>query len=93
MGFSLLSFVGAFIAMFFTVGIAYFNYKVYRGEEPDLGDIFIAFKDGRFGRVLGGMLLVEIYTFLWSLLFLIPGIVKSYQYSMMPYLLIDRPDL
>lgn len=93
MGFSLLSLVGAFIAMFFTVGIAYFNYKVYRGEEPDLGDIFIAFKDGRFGRVLGGMLLVEIYTFLWSLLFLIPGIVKSYQYSMMPYLLIDRPDL
>lgn len=93
MGSSLLQFIGIFVSLFFEVGLAYFCYTVYRGDEPDLGNIFIAFKDGNFGRVLGGMLLVTIYTFLWSLLFIIPGIIKSYQYSMMPYLLIDRKDL
>ncbi len=90
---SVVSILGILIAVFFEVGIAWFAYTVYRGEQPDMGNLFIGFKDGRFGRVLGGMLLVTLYTILWSLLFIIPGIVKAYQYSMMPYLLIDRPDL
>ena len=38
-------------------------------------------------------LLVMLYTFLWSLLFVIPGIIKSYSYAMTPYILIDRPEL
>lgn len=90
---SCLSIVGGLVSMLFEVGIARFAYRVYRGDAPEVGDLFAAFKDGNFGRVLGGMILVGIYTFLWSLLFIIPGIVKAYQYSMMPYLLIDRPDL
>ena len=35
----------------------------------------------------------DLYTFLWSLLFIIPGIVKSYEYRMVPYLLADHPDM
>lgn len=34
-----------------------------------------------------------LYIFLWSLLFIIPGIVKAYQYRMVPYILADRPEL
>lgn len=34
-----------------------------------------------------------LYTFLWSLLFWIPGIVKSYEYRMIPYLLAENPNL
>lgn len=34
-----------------------------------------------------------VYTFLWTLLFIIPGIVKSYAYAMVPYILEDNPDL
>ncbi|WP_458458263.1 DUF975 family protein [Pseudobutyrivibrio sp.] len=90
---SCLYIVGVLLALIFEVGIARFAYRVYRGDAPELGDLFVAFKDGNFGRVLGGMILVTIYTFLWSLLLIIPGIIKGYQYSMMPYLLIDRPDL
>ena len=37
-------------------------------------------------------LLMSLYTFLWSLLFVIPGIVKSYSYAMAPYILQDAPD-
>ena len=36
-------------------------------------------------------LLISLYTFLWSLLFVIPGIVKSYSYAMAPYILQDAP--
>ena len=35
----------------------------------------------------------DLYTFLWSLLFIVPGIVKSYEYRMIPYLLADHPDM
>ena len=35
----------------------------------------------------------DLYTFLWSLLFIIPGIVKSYEYQMIPYLLADNPQM
>lgn len=35
----------------------------------------------------------ELYVFLWTLVFVIPGIVKMYQYYMVPYLLAEHPDL
>lgn len=77
----------------FGVGLAAFCFNVYTAKKPDIMDLFVAFKDGRLGRVLGGMFLVSLYTALWTLLFIIPGIIKGYQYSMVPYLLYDRPDL
>jgi len=48
-------------------------------------------------RTLATTFLVSLYTVLWSLLFIIPGIVKAYAYSMSIYLLnkeseIDAPD-
>ena len=39
------------------------------------------------------MFLRDLYTVLWTLLFIIPGIVKSYEYRMMPYLLAEHPDM
>ena len=35
----------------------------------------------------------DLYTFLWSLLFIIPGIVKAYEYRMIPYILSDDPEI
>ena len=46
-----------------------------------------------YGRTIGGMLLVVVFTFLWSLLFVIPGIVKGYSYALTPYILIDDPQI
>lgn len=39
------------------------------------------------------MVFRNLYIFLWSLLFIIPGIYKSYQYRMVPYLLAENPHL
>ena len=35
----------------------------------------------------------ELYIFLWALLFIIPGIVKSYEYYMVPYILAENPNI
>ena len=38
-------------------------------------------------------ILMSIFTFLWSLLLFIPGIVKAYSYSMTMYVLADHPEM
>lgn len=39
------------------------------------------------------MLLRVVFTALWTLLLIIPGIIKSYEYRMIPYILAENPDL
>ena len=41
---------------------------------------------------MGLYIITNFFTFLWSLLFVIPGIVKIYSYSMAPFILADNPD-
>ena len=53
-------------------------------------EMFVGFKEC-FTESLLLSLLTGIFTFLWSLLFIIPGIVKSYSYAMAPYILQDDP--
>lgn len=53
--------------------------------------LFDGFSD--FGRIGGTMILMQLYTVLWMLLLVIPGIVKSYSYALTPYILKDRPEL
>ncbi len=67
--------------------------RLVRGEDSSemVGDQFNVFS--KYGRYLGGSLLVTVYTLLWMLLLFIPGIVKSYAYAMTPYIMNDRPDL
>ena len=42
---------------------------------------------------MGTVVLVFIYTFLWSLLLIIPGVVKHYSYAMTPYILKEEPEM
>lgn len=58
-----------------------------RGNRADGLQIFAYFLKAQKNRVLKANVLIAIYTFLWSLLFIIPGIVKSASYAMTNYLL------
>lgn len=49
--------------------------------------------DSNYGTTVKTMLLRDIKTFLWTLLFLFPGIVKAYEYRMVPYLLAECPEM
>lgn len=72
-------------------GVKVLFQHVYREGEVDLGMLFDGFRD--FGRVFLTRLLVGIYIMLWTLLLIVPGIIKSYSYSMTDYVLRDNPDL
>lgn len=67
-------------------------YRVYLGVVaggiPSAGDAFSGFDD--FWSAFKVNFLVGLFTFLWSLLFVIPGIVKSYSYSMSMYILAEN---
>lgn len=71
--------------------IGFYTYFIllYTHRDPDFGNFLDGFS--RYGRSLGGMLWMELWIFLWSLLFLIPGIVKAYAYRLTPYILADCP--
>lgn len=60
-------------------------------SKVDFGDLFKGFTEDFVGNFLTG-LLVYLFTILWSLLFVIPGIVKSYSYSMALYIKADHPE-
>ncbi len=49
--------------------------------------------DHSYKNVVKAMFLRDMYIFLWSLLFLIPGIVKRYEYQLVPYLLGEHPEM
>lgn len=65
--------------------------RIARKETPDVSSLFDGFKD--YGRIFLTGLLVGLYTFLWTLLFIIPGIIKGYSYAMTNYILKDEPEL
>ncbi len=74
------------------VGYSSFVLRIYKGENGDIGDMF-ANGFSNYGRNLGGMLWMELFVFLWSLLFMIPGIIKALAYSMTPFILADCPNV
>lgn len=87
--------IAASIFLFNPLTVGFYNTmkEVYvRGEEKMTASMFrIGF--GNVIRNSFGMLLMQIFIFLWCLLLLIPGIIKSFSYALTPYILADSPEL
>ena len=64
-----------------------------RGGEATAKDMFEGYNKELFSRVLTTTLLYYVYVFLWCLLLIIPGFIKSYSYAMTPYILKDNPEM
>lgn len=84
---------GSLIASFvispaFTLSLVRVYMNVNLGIQPEVKDAFCGFDD--FWSAFKVNFLVGLYTFLWSLLFVIPGIIKSYSYSMSLYILAEN---
>lgn len=76
----------------FGIGIALVFMKLARNHnDVNIADLFTSFSE-RFGKDFLLGLMIYVFTFLWSLLFIIPGIVKSYAYSMAYYISLDHPE-
>lgn len=55
--------------------------------------VFWVFKSGNYLNVIKIMFLLNLKVLLWSFLFIIPGIIKSYEYFMVPYILAENPGI
>ena len=69
------------------------NYYIKNTDsKPSLSDAFSTFKV-KYTRNVGTLLLRDVKTILWTFLFIIPGIIKSYEYAIIPYILADDPEI
>ena len=62
-------------------------------EKVSPGKVFAPYKKEHLMGNVGTMLLVQLYTFLWSLLFVVPGIVKAYSYCQATYIKAENPHI
>jgi len=70
------------------------RFFVRSAEYTDNSKCFsFAFAGENYMGIVKTMLLKGVMIFLWTLLFIIPGIIKSYAYSMVPYILSDNPNI
>ncbi|MBQ1504250.1 MAG: DUF975 family protein [Oscillospiraceae bacterium] len=67
--------------------------SVFYGGRPEFATMFQQGFGFNYGRKLGGILWMGLWVFLWSLLFVIPGIIKAYEYALTPYILANYPDV
>jgi uncharacterized membrane protein len=89
----------AFIGLILTgpalVGFAVYLLDVVENEQSkgDKFELLLAGVKNNFANALVAFILQSIFVFLWSLLFIIPGIIKALAYSQVFYLLAEDPSL
>lgn len=96
------------VTMIFSFGIAFLIYTFLvnpveagksafffkaRNGDVRIGYTFDAFRSGRYMATVKTMFLRMFYTWMWSILFIIPGVVKSLEYSLIPFLVAENPNL
>lgn len=74
------------------LGLKRYNLDLLTHENPPaFATLFSRFSI--WGRAFGLRFMTTLLTFLWSLLFIVPGIIASYRYALAPYLMAENPDM
>lgn len=89
------SIIGIFVSVFIynplEIGTKRFFFKNLN-QPAEVKEVAFGF-DHNYKNVIKILFFRDLYIFGWSLLFVIPGIIKSYEYLMVPYLLAENPNL
>ena len=85
------SIIPILVAPALTLSLVRVYLMVVRSKEIKVNDAFCGFKD--FWGAFKVVFLTGLYTFLWSLLFVIPGIIKTLSYSLATYIYSDNPEM
>lgn len=88
---SVLNFVHFILGGVIQLGYSIFLLKQHDRQNPQLNDLFSKFD--YFGAGFCQAFLRGLYTFLWGLLFIIPGIVAQYSYAMTPFIMAEHPEM
>lgn len=84
--------INLFVEIPFGLAFAVALLLFIRGDKQNvINNMFKIFAN--YGRTLSVSLLTAIFTFLWTLLLIIPGIIKGYAYAMTYYIAQDNPEL
>ena len=84
------------LVAFILGGVVQLGYASYLLKQQDreissVKELFTKFD--YFGQGFLQMFLRNLFTFLWALLFVIPGIIKSLSYAMTPFIMAENPEL
>lgn len=93
LSFSNISNILSLLALPLSWGLTVSLLRNHREESVDLENLFDGFRGGRYTRVFCAIFLVNLFTFLWALLLIIPGIMKAFSYALTPYIIMDEPEL
>ena len=74
------------------MGLSKVFLNVTYGDDPKVATLLDGFKINYINNVLL-YVLISVFTTLWTLLFIIPGIIAAYSYTMAPYILLEHPEL
>lgn len=104
----IIAFVVAFLAVFLVIMVIAFALDIFVFEplkvggqrffvvshyqKAELNELGFAFTHS-YMNIVKTMFLKNLYTWLWYLLLIVPGIIKSYEYRMIPYILAENPDI
>lgn len=81
-----------FLFQMLLVGACRF-YVENRDYKAPVSKLLFGFQSGFYGNSVLVMFMKNLFVALWTLLFVIPGIVMSYAYRMVPYILAEQPDI
>jgi len=84
----------ALFNMVMSYGMTVYYIRLTRNEDPGVKELFYYFTSGRKSiKVIITQILVAIFTCLWGLLLIVPGIIKGFSYMLTPYIIYDDPKL
>ncbi|AXQ77953.1 DUF975 family protein [Streptococcus chenjunshii] len=81
-----------FLLAFFGISVSISSsfLDLVRGKKDELmSAATYGFRQGRYGKFFANSLMVAIFIYLWSLLFTIPGLIKTYSYALSTYIVKD----
>ncbi len=74
------------------LGYTSYNMELGKGGTPGVGTLFSLYQ-GNFGRAFSLVFFKNLFTALWTLLLLFPGVIAYYRYAMAEYLMVQNPNL
>jgi uncharacterized membrane protein len=91
----LIPFAGIIIGLFvngpIAVGLVIFSLSLARNKKAKLEQIFEGFQD--YSRAVEAYILLFAKVFVWTLLFIVPGVIAALSYAMTYYILVEDPKI
>ena len=85
--------VSVCVVMPLTVGVSAVFRELLHDNVEKMTERAFKIGFGNWSHNTCGMLLMGVYVFLWTLLLIVPGVIKALSYAMTPFILNDKPDL